>query len=72
MTNLSALARTIILIISVAVAALMAPDVFNVLPRWAQVLVGVVAAVVAALTVPPGTVNTREPAPPAPPAPPAQ
>jgi hypothetical protein len=70
-TNLSPLARTIILIISVAVAALMAPDVFSLLPEWAQVLVGCVAAVIAALTVPPGTVVTGgNPAPP--PTPPVQ
>jgi hypothetical protein len=53
MPNLSPLARTIILIVAVAVAALMAPDVFHILPVWAQVLVGVVASVTAALTIPP-------------------
>lgn len=59
MPNLSPLARTIILVLSVAVASLMAPDVFNILPRWAQVLVGVIAAVTAALVIPPTTTTTR-------------
>lgn len=64
MSNLSPLARTIVLIVSVAVAALMAPDVFNLLPKWAQVLVGVVAAVVAALTIPPTVMTSTSGNPP--------
>lgn len=52
--------RTILALVAAAVAGLMAPDVFHILPLWAQVTAGVLSAALAAVMVPPQFVKVND------------